>query len=47
MRWGILSAAASEQRVSELTALVQQLRLQQQGAHNREAVSRDTWEQVV
>ena len=47
MRWGILSAAASEQRVCELTALVQQLRLQQQGAHNREAVSRDTWEQVV
>ena len=47
MRWGVLSAAAGEQRVCELTALVQQLRLQQQRAHNREAVSRDTWQQVV
>ena len=47
MRCSILSAAASEQRVYELTALVQQLRLKQQAAHNRDAVSRETWEQVV
>ena len=47
MRWGILSTAASEQRVCELTALVHQLQLQQQGAHNKEAVSREIWEQVV
>ena len=47
MRCGILSAAASEQRVGELTALVQQLRLKRLAVHSREAVSRETWEQVV
>ena len=47
MKCRILLAAASEQRVGELTALVQQLRLKQLAAHSREAVSRETWEQVV
>ena len=47
MRCSILSAVASEQRVCELTAMVQQLRLKQLAAHNKEAVSRGTWEQVV
>ena len=47
MRWDILLAAASEQRVCELTALVQQLRLKQLAAHSTEAVSRETWEQAV
>lgn len=47
MRCRILLAAASEQRVCELTALVQQLQLKQLAVHSREAVSRETWEQVV
>ena len=47
MKCGTLSAAASEQRVCELTALVQQLRLKQLAAHSTEAVSRETWEQAV
>ena len=47
MKCGTLSAAASEQRVGKLTALVQQLQLKQLTAHNTEAMSRETWEQVV
>ena len=47
MKCGTLSAAASEQRVGELTALVQQLQLKQLAVHSREAMSRETWEQVV
>ena len=47
MKCGTPSAAASEQRVGELTALVQQLQLKQLAVHSREAVSRETWEQVV
>ena len=47
MKCSTLSAAASEQRVCELTALVQQLQLKQLAVHSREAVSRETWEQVV